>query len=446
MCYALVKESIFSGSIGVIRCDTMQQAGVYEGLISGSVDNRGTICRGASGPTGASVFAIGNNYASTGAPVIPLHVIEISPGAETYNSASWPATNPHIRQRLVSNLAAPMIDPTWTNFQPSNLGYDQADGNVLLAVSTFDHGVATTSYMIKVSTSTGAVLWATPWPPGTTYGSQFLEQQNVDWHNVLGLISNNQHSSLAPDTGALSLGLDTMGGVFLDSLPGSGGGSGSLSDASGSWFLAAISSYNSAAANAPIPGPGTPSSFGSSLAWIYFTPTTKTLTDAELLFEPLDLFYDFANESVRRLFYLAGRHPGVDGSAWRCRSARRRQSTFTTLGPPLDFTQNNGAGGGFGLTGSIGPADGPGCSEYAITEASTPVSRPEWRLFVSDDGSRTWSRLVKPRAIGVTGEYKTRLRWLKMGQFRQRVMRLECTDPVRRNIIGVYLDTTQGMS
>jgi hypothetical protein len=67
-------------------------------------------------------------------------------------------------------------------------------------------------------------------------------------------------------------------------------------------------------------------------------------------------------------------------------------------------------------------------------------------LSVSDDGSRTWSTLVKPRDIGATGEYKTRLRWLKMGHFRQRSIKLECTDPVRRNIIGIYIDDEQGMA
>jgi hypothetical protein len=53
---------------------------------------------------------------------------------------------------------------------------------------------------------------------------------------------------------------------------------------------------------------------------------------------------------------------------------------------------------------------------------------------------------VKPRDIGATGQYKTRLRWLKMGHFRQRSIKLECTDPVRRNIIGIYLDDEQGMA
>jgi hypothetical protein len=119
---------------------------------------------------------------------------------------------------------------------------------------------------------------------------------------------------------------------------------------------------------------------------------------------------------------------------------------LSTLGPPLDFAGNNGAGGGFAPTPPVDPAGGPGCTPYYITEAAGPAANPEWRLTVSDDGGRTWSRLVRPRSAGALGEYLTRLRWLKMGQSRERMIRLECTDPVRRNIVGVYIDAGQGMS
>ena len=63
----------------------------------------------------------------------------------------------------------------------------------------------------------------------------------------------------------------------------------------------------------------------------------------------------------------------------------------------------------------------------------------------SDDGARTWSALRLWRSMGRQGAYRTRLRWLKLGQARQRVLRLQVTDPVRRNLIGFYLDTETGM-
>ena len=79
-------------------------------------------------------------------------------------------------------------------------------------------------------------------------------------------------------------------------------------------------------------------------------------------------------------------------------------------------------------------------------DTTTPADNPLWRLSVSDDGGRTWSTLVKQRQIGRQGEYTKRLRWLKMGQSRQRLIKLECTDAVRRNIVGVYMDLSQGMA
>lgn len=94
----------------------------------------------------------------------------------------------------------------------------------------------------------------------------------------------------------------------------------------------------------------------------------------------------------------------------------------------------------------IEASPGPGCTPYFETLSAGPAADPEWRLSVSDDGDRTWSPLVKPRSMGPVGHYKTRLRWLKMGQFRQRSLMLECTDPVRRNVIGIYIDLDQGMS
>lgn len=72
-------------------------------------------------------------------------------------------------------------------------------------------------------------------------------------------------------------------------------------------------------------------------------------------------------------------------------------------------------------------------------------SDPQVMLDWSDDGGVTWSMLQKWRSMGRIGEYLQRLRWLKMGQSRERVLRLQITDPVRRNIISVNLDIKPGM-
>ncbi len=70
---------------------------------------------------------------------------------------------------------------------------------------------------------------------------------------------------------------------------------------------------------------------------------------------------------------------------------------------------------------------------------------PVWMLDWSKDGGRTFSELQTFRSMGRIGEYLTRLRWLRLGQSRQWIFRLQSTDPVRRVIIGTYLDVTEGM-
>lgn len=72
-------------------------------------------------------------------------------------------------------------------------------------------------------------------------------------------------------------------------------------------------------------------------------------------------------------------------------------------------------------------------------------SEPQWMLDWSKDGARTWGPLQIWRSMGRLGEYLTRLRWLKLGASRQWVFRLRSTDPVRRVIIGAYIDSREGM-
>lgn len=61
-------------------------------------------------------------------------------------------------------------------------------------------------------------------------------------------------------------------------------------------------------------------------------------------------------------------------------------------------------------------------------------SDPQVMLQWSDDGGRTWSD-EHWRGIGKKGEYGDRARWFAMGQFRERVLRVEMTDPVRFALI-----------
>lgn len=71
-------------------------------------------------------------------------------------------------------------------------------------------------------------------------------------------------------------------------------------------------------------------------------------------------------------------------------------------------------------------------------------SDPQLRLDWSKDGGMTFGPQLMSRSMGKTGEYAKRLRWLSLGESRAWVLRLTCTDPVRRTIIGTYIDQAVG--
>lgn len=73
-----------------------------------------------------------------------------------------------------------------------------------------------------------------------------------------------------------------------------------------------------------------------------------------------------------------------------------------------------------------------------------PTAGPQMMLDWSKDGGVTWSTLQLWRSMGAAGDYTQRLRWLNMGQARQWIFRLQCTDVVRRYIIGAYIDDYRG--
>ena len=130
---------------------------------------------------------------------------------------------------------------------------------------------------------------------------------------------------------------------------------------------------------------------------------------------------------------------------------------------------------GDAFTGQIGIVDPAAFTEYGNTMqgiiTGPPIQKDRKRLFMSgfeldvesgvgttaglnpqivldwsDDGARTWSSAQLPRSMGVQGDYQQRLRWLKLGQFRNRTLRLTVTDPVRRNLIGFYASIKEGLA
>lgn len=74
-----------------------------------------------------------------------------------------------------------------------------------------------------------------------------------------------------------------------------------------------------------------------------------------------------------------------------------------------------------------------------LGQGSNPQAMVDW----SDDGGLTWSN-EHWRDIGKIGEYERRARWNRMGQFRQRVLRVTVSDPVKRVILGAYAEIDGG--
>jgi hypothetical protein len=83
--------------------------------------------------------------------------------------------------------------------------------------------------------------------------------------------------------------------------------------------------------------------------------------------------------------------------------------------------------------------------ESGVGQPECCGSNPQWMLDWSKDGGRTWGPIQSFRSMGRIGQYMQRLRWLRLGQSRQWIFRLQSTDPVRRVIIGTYADFYAGM-
>lgn len=83
--------------------------------------------------------------------------------------------------------------------------------------------------------------------------------------------------------------------------------------------------------------------------------------------------------------------------------------------------------------------------ESGVGLVSGQGSDPQVALDWSNDGGHTWSNPLT-RSMGRIGEYKKRVRWLRLGRSRDRVYRLTITDPVKRVIIGAAADVSMSKS
>lgn len=71
-------------------------------------------------------------------------------------------------------------------------------------------------------------------------------------------------------------------------------------------------------------------------------------------------------------------------------------------------------------------------------QGSDPMCWLSW----SDDGGRTWSNEYS-RALGKRGEYRTRVRWNRLGQFRQRMFRMTYSNATPFALLAANADVTK---
>ncbi len=437
--YLAVKEfGIGNPNAGVIRTDNMTASGYYAS-VSGGDQGKSLVCAGKSGTTGTIFFA---DLAESGHPTAGVYKMTIQAAASSYNIASWPTQNTGITSALLVSLAAASVDATWTSISIYSLGYDAHDDLILLYVSQF--GDFSSSYLVALNATTGAIVWKNLVPSAA---APSLVGTRAAAAGEIAMIGNGAASWLNGYNAGLTLtafGLGTLTRNF------------SSDDAS--QYIVTEVSYTSGTSGAPTPVSGTPSSFSGWAIlqdWPFNAtpPADDSATLADLFLGVPTAFIDLSVTANRRRFV------GVDGSSTYLGPAGAvplgaTPPVFlsrTPAGTADSFATNKGAGGNFTITGgdlAISGSSPPSSTfEFPISSEldDPPGVDPLVRLSFSDDGGRTFSLLQKWRSMGKQGEYTKRLRWLKMGQFRQRMIRLEITDPVRRNIVGVYLDVTEGM-
>ena len=84
--------------------------------------------------------------------------------------------------------------------------------------------------------------------------------------------------------------------------------------------------------------------------------------------------------------------------------------------------------------------------ESGVGLTSGQGSDPQIMLDWSDDGGHSFGPLQPWRSIGKIGAYRARLRWRRMGQFRERIIRMQISDPVKRVVIAANAEFRIGLS
>jgi len=83
--------------------------------------------------------------------------------------------------------------------------------------------------------------------------------------------------------------------------------------------------------------------------------------------------------------------------------------------------------------------------ETGVGLTSGQGSDPQLMLEWSDDGGRSWSN-EHWSGLGRLGKYLRRCRWHRLGYFRERYLRVTCTDPIKLAILSATAEMDRGLS
>lgn len=138
------------GAVDVLRWDPPSHLGFWGHDFAASATNDVGVCSGPQSSGGATAYWCGREGV--------LGKTVISPGADSYNPATWPTTNPDIVSTKIKTYVPHDFDAAWGAitglFGPA---YDKTDGNVLAQVQ--GTGGGNPSYIVKLRVSDGTVLW-----------------------------------------------------------------------------------------------------------------------------------------------------------------------------------------------------------------------------------------------------------------------------------------------
>lgn len=176
----VVSRGLRSGSheneIGIFKITDTTLFVVYAQDI---VEPLARLCSGDNGSANsvAEFFVVGDQFSRGGGDPTAVVLYRFLVHGLTVGKATLGSVAPHD------------IDATWTNFSAvGSPGYDTSDGNVLVSFTTLD-AVTTPSYLAKISTTTGAVLWK------AAIDADFVDLPSCSINGTLGVFNASGSSA-----------------------------------------------------------------------------------------------------------------------------------------------------------------------------------------------------------------------------------------------------------